>query len=326
MRLAAITRSVRSAPLRSTTTSLMLQMKPIASTSISAQIPRGFSTLSQFTPSATKANSASVFTLTSTPTLFTRRLLQNASSAAPLPPSVAKSTANAEYSYSNPPPKPKSKGGFFSTLGKAFLALLIVPALLSLVFPSLLAFLIPAATLLTIAAVLTFTVAIMFGFVLPLLAVTLVSVTVPAAVVYSELNKMRNAKQFDGVAWEIIVPKRDFHVESSSRGVVISSGDRKGGKKNVTAKVDNDDNRHSGDEFTRKVEAFFVDIGAIVETEIMRRDLMGHVDLAGSYPRVVAIRGKNVGFLGNLMNKVEIPIDRDWVRVKVAERLAADKK
>ncbi|KAI8825519.1 hypothetical protein BJ741DRAFT_631747 [Chytriomyces cf. hyalinus JEL632] len=323
MRLAAITRSVRSAPLRSTTTSLMQQMKPIASSSISAQIPRGFSTLSQFTPSAT--NSASVFALASTPNMFTRRLLQNASSAAPLPPSVAKSTANAEYSYSNPPPKPKSKGAFFSTLGKAFLALLIVPALLSIVFPSLLAFLIPAATLLTIAAVLTFTVAIMFGFVFPLLAVTLVSVTVPAAVVYSELNKMRNAKQFDGVAWEIIVPKRDFHVESSSHGVVISSGDRKGGKKSVTAKVDND-NSDSADEFTRKAEAFFVDIGAIVETEIMRRDLMGHVDLAGSYPRVVAIRGKNVGFLGNLMNKVEIPIDRDWVRVKVAERLAADKK
>ncbi|KAJ3379226.1 hypothetical protein HDU80_002536 [Chytriomyces hyalinus] len=305
-------------------------MKPIAiaSTSLSAQVPRGFSTLSQFTPSATKANSASVFALTSTPTLFTRRLLQNASSTAPLPPSVAKSTANAEYSYSNPPSKPKSKGGFFSTLGKAFLALLIIPALLSLVFPSLLAFLIPAATLLTIAAVLTFTVAITFGFVLPLIAVTLVSVTVPAAVVYSELNKMRNAKQFDGVAWEIIVPKRDFHVESSSRGVVISSGDRKGGKKSVTAKVDNDNknNSNSVDEYTRKVEAFFVDIGAIVETEIMRRDLMGHVDLAGSYPRVVAIRGKNVGFLGNLMNKVEIPIDRDWVRVKVAERLAADKK
>ncbi|KAJ3232982.1 hypothetical protein HDU78_006725 [Chytriomyces hyalinus] len=325
MRLAAITRSVRSAPLRSKAAAFMHQMKPIAiaSTSLSA---RGFSTLSQFTPSATKANSASVFALTSTPTLFTRRLLQNASSTAPLPPSVAKSTANAEYSYSNPPPKPKSKGGFFSTLGKAFLALLIIPALLSLVFPSLLAFLIPAATLLTIAAVLTFTVAITFGFVLPLLAVTVVSVTVPAAVVYSELNKMRNAKQFDGVAWEIIVPKRDFHVESSSHGVVSLSGDRKGGKKSVTAKVDNDDSNNSADEYTRKVEAFFVDIGAIVETEIMRRDLMGHVDLAGSYPRVIAIRGKNVGFLGNLMNKVEIPIDRDWVRVKVAERLAADKK
>ncbi|KAJ3227395.1 hypothetical protein HDU81_006740 [Chytriomyces hyalinus] len=322
MRLAAFTRSVRSAPLRSTTASLMRPVTPVASAGFSAQILRGFSTLSQFTRSVTKPNSASVFAFTSTPSLLTRRFLQNASSTAP-PPTVAKSTANAEYSYSNPPPKPKSKGGFFATLGKAFLALLIVPALLSLVFPSLLAFLIPAATLLTIAAVLTFTVALMFGFVLPLLAITLVSVTVPAGVVFSELNKMRTAKQFDGVAWEIVVPKRDFHIESSSRGVVTSSGDKKGDKKRV-AKIDN--NNDNDDEYTLKVEAFFVDIGAIVETEIMRRDLMGHVDLAGKYPRVVAIRGKNVGFLGNLMNKVEIPIDRDWVRVKVSERLAAETK
>ncbi|KAI8620751.1 hypothetical protein BC830DRAFT_444884 [Chytriomyces sp. MP71] len=329
MRLLALTR-----PLCRASPSIA---SPLRTATLAAPAMRAFTSLSPASviPRSTLSQQLHASTLSSTNSLFNqRRFLQNASSvsAAATVPDAAKSTANATFSYSNPPPKPKrNRGGFFSLLGKVFAALIILPALISIVFPSLLAFLIPAATILTVGATLLFTAALFFGFVLPLVLVTIVSVAVPAAIVYSELNKMVQRKQFDSVAWEILVPKRDFHIESSSSGGLIVKSESKRGKKRaeemeVHADTGNAEFDLKVEKFARSAESFFVDLGAIVETEIMRRDLMGHVDMAGSYPRVVAIRGKDVGFLGGLMKRVEIPIDRDWVQTKVAERLAAAAK
>ncbi|KAI9344351.1 hypothetical protein BDR26DRAFT_857665 [Obelidium mucronatum] len=248
------------------------------------------------------------------------RLASTASTAAPAAPAPPTTT----YMPPKQKQQPKQRAPFFATLGKVFAALLVFPALVSIVFPSLLAFLVPAATLLTVGAVLLFTAALALGFVLPLLLLSSFGALVPTAIVYNELNKMRNAKKFDSVAWEIVKPTRHWHFSSDSHNaeLTVSTSSSKKSKKVVVS--DSSDLQFVGP-YAGKAVDYFVDIGAIVETEIMRRDLMGHADTAGYYGNVVAIKGKNIGFFGPLMAKVEIPIDRAFIRSKIAERTAAAK-
>ncbi|KAJ3345815.1 hypothetical protein HDU83_003706 [Entophlyctis luteolus] len=217
--------------------------------------------------------------------------------------------------YLPPPPKPKTSNRFFSTIGKVFVAFLILPGLISVLFPSLLSFLLPATTLLFVGFVALFSSAVFLGVVLPLLLITAAAVAVPAIIVLNELNKMRAAKKFDSVAWEIVKPSRNFHFDAGR--------DKK--LRRLTVETDGGLVSYYGapGAFGKPAVDFFVDIGALVETEIMRRDLLGHADVAGYYNNIVSLRGKNVGVLGALMEKVEIPIDRNWVRAKLAARAAA---
>ncbi|KAJ3028028.1 UNVERIFIED_CONTAM: hypothetical protein HDU68_002611 [Siphonaria sp. JEL0065] len=227
------------------------------------------------------------------------------------------------------PPKQKKRSSFFATLGKVFAALLLVPVLLTIVFPSLLAILVPAATIFTAGSVLLLTAALVFGFILPLVLFTTVSTVVPTAIVYNELNKMRNAKKFDSVAWEIVKPTRHWHFESDSHSLSVTTDSKKNKNKKCVVTIDSttqDDDLKLVSPYAEKIVDYFVDIGAIVETEIMRRDLLGHSDTAGYYGNVVSIKGKNIGFFGPLMARVEIPIDRAFIRARIAERAADAKK
>ncbi|KAJ3028582.1 UNVERIFIED_CONTAM: hypothetical protein HDU68_001381 [Siphonaria sp. JEL0065] len=227
------------------------------------------------------------------------------------------------------PPKHKPRSSFFATLGKVFATLLLLPVLLSVVFPSLLTFLVPAATILTVGSVLLLTAALVFGFILPLVLFTAISAVVPTTIVYNELNKMRNAKTFDSVAWEIVKPTRHWHFESDSHSFSITTDSKKNKNKKRVVTIDSttqDDDLKLVSPYAEKIVDYFVDIGAIVETEIMRRDLLGHSDTAGYYGNVVAIKGKNIGFFGPLMARVEIPIDRAFIRARIAERAAVAKK
>ncbi|ORY48680.1 hypothetical protein BCR33DRAFT_714411 [Rhizoclosmatium globosum] len=249
----------------------------------------------------------------------------SASASAPAPTPAPKTTYM--------PPKPRARRSFFATLGKVFAALVLVPAVLSLVFPDLIAFLVPAATLITAGAVVVLTAALALGVVLPLLTICAVAAAIPSAIVFTELYKMRKAHKFDSVAWEIGVPRRPWHFETSAEAEEIDNGTHTGrkayNKRRQLVHIDTESKDGGAFEVvgpvaTRVVD-FFVDIGAIVETEIMRRDLMGHSDTAGPYPNVVTIQGKNIGFFGPLMSRVSIPIDRAFIRAKIAERATGSK-
>ncbi|KAJ3132821.1 hypothetical protein HK100_004959 [Physocladia obscura] len=265
------------------------------------------------TPASTNSESAlrSLRTLSSIGVGSTRMLTARHSFA-----STTSSLATTPTTTYIPPPPRGNR--FFAILGKVFFALLLLPGLIAVIFPSLLAFIIPATTLLLVGFTLLLSAAVVLGVVLPVLLAVAVAFLIPAIIVVNELSKLRKAKSFDSAVWDITTPSRNFHIDD---GTLPSK------KKHLKVEVEsnNSDSKivfssSPVSQSTQNAIDFFIDIGAVVESEIMRRDLLGQTNKGGHYGNVVALKGRNVGTFGPLMAKIEIPIDRSWIRAQLAER------